>query len=656
MLTLIHALIHAVFAFFLVYFFPGMLAVHALPLRPHWGALQRVLLAFVLSFWLLYVPGMLLARFSLLHFSSVISVLAIEVVLFSGIIFLRRERYSIDDNPGFDDQKARSTLDLPLSIALVAIAVFHLSEILSTAALRGGFFYLSEAKYIIEQHGIPKHVFHFGQQISPQVDKLGFDVVASIYLLLGPDKPELLAKVAYACSVLVGGAAAYGFFVSFTTPALAAAAAVLLYGNTIFGEVVTLRSFFIPESVSFIFLLTAFCFWEKPRHVLWCSFALAACALEHLEIALLGPLFLGVYAVLVAISKYDFSPLRRLLQVGVTSIALFLCGYLLLGTVPDFVESSVKKEKFEAYQGHDPTWEYITNGKSHLAFQAGPYFRSVGHLLQETLLGQGRAFSFSALALGTLFVLLFFAFRAFLSFCHGTSRKEVSGVIGVASVLVIGSILVLGYVTDRMFDVFIYQTEITRRLGPYLSLFGLMLTSEALQQVPWKQKLFQNLFIGIVLVCYVLSFPVLRALPSPFLVSASGGDALRWLRQVPQEGRILANIIGSGGFHVLANRVALLEGHQPFLRPKLLLETLSILDQAREFFRNPQGNQEFLQAHQIAYVAWVRGEVPEFGGPPLFPKGTTPLFPPETVTAEIGTNLLCFEKAFGHIDIYSICP
>ena len=153
-----------------------------------------------------------------------------------------------------------------------------------------------------------------------------------------------------------------------------------------------------------------------------------------------------------------------------------------------------------------------------------------------------------------------------------------------------------------------------------------------------------------VLASYGASVPLRSSLPSPFQLHEDGAALLEYLARQPS-GTVVANEVTTGAFHVIAGQSALLEGHQPVLRPSMITRTLKLREAAEEFFTNPQKHVEFINENQIRYIV-VAPDRSVLGGTPL------------DRNSEINVNESaewalpqgwCLRKQFGGIELYVRC-
>lgn len=635
-------------SFILTHLLPGFVLV-ACPIFERSSGLNFGMIltrSYVLSFFVITLPGLLLARTHLLTQSTSILLVASELALFVAIVLKQRNKFR-----GLSGMKL-SVSSIPFLVTFALILGFHLREILLSPALRGGFFYHSEVKYIIENAGIPDQVSHFGMSVIPQVDKLGYDILTAVYWLLGPGDPILASKVGYVFTVFLGSLAALEFFLLFLPYMLAAAATLLIYANLYLGSVVTIRSFFIPESLALICILLAWSsYFRRENEPVIAGLALGAALLQHLEIALLGTLFLSIAAVARVIETGEFALLKSLLRTAVVTGFAFFLGYLFLGTAPDFVTGAAKREVFEPYNGFDPTWEYMSLGSSHRPFHGGPFFNSLSDLLGAIIQEQG-LLARNALGLMVLSV-LFIVSSLMLVWSFAKSRVRCTPIsaevsFGVASFITLFFIVGLSWWCDQFFTVFIYQTEFVRRLSPYSSIFVLIIlgatSSLLMRRGLWLRRGISLLVPLAAVGFYTASFPYSAPLKTPFRVTESGLSALQWFATAPiaPGETVLTNVVGNGAFHVLTDRIGLLEGHQPFLRPKLLADTLDVIYKAQAFFIAPREHSNFLAENSVSHVVFVEGGESDLGGSPLFPNREV-----VQLEEEATRGLLCLVVEFG---------
>lgn len=658
--------------FLALYLLPG--AVFLLISGVRLPFIGRIAVSWVVSFWLTLLPSVILARFgSLRLLPLLVGIGALTVVCATIVRGLRR---------GTDTVVSRTKPEgLPLAlVAIGAVLAFHLREIWLTAAVRGGFFYLSEVKHIADNFGVPYAVRHFGKEIVPQVDKLGFDLqTVPLWLLLG-ENPLLVNSVGYLGTLVVGCIAVFALFEIISSPLIGAAAVVMVYANLQFGQVTTLRSFFLPEAVAVVHLLIALYLLaflasgreeRKPSHTIFLGLALGACALNHLEVALLAGIFTLFLAFFLDSGQRGGGNGRALFGSAVLAGGVLVLPYLLLGRVPEFVpqlgSAAPSAEQYQAFEGSDPTYEFFSAGERHIPFSTVPQYYPAGLVLREFLRNQGTLFHNYWGALGGLLVLsmavlslLAYALRGRLRYPPST-LPVASGLAAVATIVII---LALTLVSLRSSAIWLYQTEVLRRIAPYAALMALLIVAAALKifslpapstaaetRSSRRSVLAGTTVLLVTICCYGLSFPRAEPLPSPYPVSREGVEVLRWLDEnLPPGATVLANVVSSGAFHVFADAQGVLEGHQPVLRPGLLHEVLQLMREARNFFAQPGSGHDFLARFGIDTVVVVHGPAGDLGGTLLSPKA-----PPVDLSPLVADGTLCKATASGHIEVYRRC-
>ncbi|MCB0344198.1 MAG: hypothetical protein KDD66_03740 [Bdellovibrionales bacterium] len=633
----VFAWVWAASAWFLVFLLPGWLLHFAL--RPT-DRQPGVGTSLVTSMSMLIPIGLVCSRLGLLPF-------ALPLGLCAAVIVLVRNRTRKQPMPVAPDLLEAFALLTACGLA----SALHYGEIFVSPAVRGGFFYLSEIKYFLQHAGLPNTVYHFGSQIVPQVDKFGFDILGALYWQTGPNDPLVLKKVGYLLTLIVGCACAYEFFRKFVGPALSAAAALMIYGNVWLGSAVTLRAFFIPEAIAFVVLLAAFAFAldsvsteNERRSSLFTALALAVCACFHLEIAFIAGSFVASLYIAEGIRSRNSSPFLQLLKTGILSLSLLMLCYFLLGTAPGFLGSSTP-----THNDVDLTWSYFPASDLNLRGVSVPGVLSIHELLHQVFWENGLLLRNPTGAAVILFLFAAASMFAWTILAKSETGECKSIVVAAAASLQVGLLLLISILCNSYFDTWIYRTEALRRLIPYLSVFiliNLIAVSEFIfssTSRSYVKKAPTILFGVLAILFHTASYPYMFPVNSPYTVSPAAAAALKWIsKNTPGETVVLSNIASNGAFHVLADRKALTEGHQPMLRSALVAETINRLQDAEEFFAHPDSN--YLKSNHVSLVVISRGSA-DFGGT-MFAKGFEESEKPD---------FMCRAWKAGHIEIYRYC-
>ena len=256
------------------------------------------------------------------------------------------------------------------------------------------------------------------------------------------------------------------------------------------------------------------------------------------------------------------------------------------------------------------------------ALKSAPPYAPTAAVLRNVARGQGLLFRGRS---GAPLLLLVLAAGAALPLAAYVRRGETSGVharaaaAGVSALCCIAVIATAALVANERQAVWVYATEVTRRVAPYVAFFLVLMlvctASIAAGRRPASRAV-PRFFAAAALACYAVGFPWVRPLDTPFHLTADGRAVLAYLRDAPapRDGFVLTNAVTTGEFHVYAERIGLLEGHQPLLRPRLLAQALERVEGARAFLRDPVAKTSFLLDHDVRYVVLQRGERTDVGG------------------------------------------
>lgn len=620
-------------AWLCIFVLPGWAAARILPQNSSDSSLGT---AMVLSACVLIPLGLICGRFSALWLGLPLAALAAALLLLKS----RGESASCSIK-GAD-------LAVVLVACILAVAL-HYGEIFISPAVRGGFFYLSEIKHFVLSMGLPRSVTHFGSEIVPQVDKFGFDILGAYYWMIGPADPLLLKRAGYLLTVLTGTACAFEFFRRLAPSPFAAAAALLLYADVWLGSAVTLRAFFIPESLAVIFLLASFrlVFMERARgsSAVPAALALAACAVCHLEIACIAGLFAACVYLCDSLKLRSVKPLQTLALVASLSGGAAALCYALLGQAPEFVGTAAK-----SLPTRDVSWDYFPASDMNLRSLPLPGSQGAAEVFLQIFWENGLLFRNGLGAAAALFFFVTASGACFLGLRREACRDDrLPALFGFAAALQVLCLLALAFACNAYFDTWIYRTEVLRRLIPYLSVFLLITFTAALALIS-RRAASKGLRSGLSFLCllvalaaYGASFRYMLPVKSPYTMSSEAVETARWLKENTAPGeKILSNTASNGAFFVLANRISITEGHQPMLRPSLVAQTVELLEQARLFFEQPEEN--FLTERGVEYVVVSRGTA-DFGGTRFV----------EPFSKERRPRFLCPAYSAGHIEVYRRC-
>ncbi len=326
-------------------------------------------------------------------------------------------------------------------------------------------------------------------------------------------------------------------------------------------------------------------------------------------------------------------------------------SYCLLGRAPDFVRSSLSGEQYTAFQGNDPTYEFLAPQGKHSPFSATPLPHALSDLVTQGLRLQGALFHAPLGALAALGVLLIIGSLC-LTRKQTESAKRRYTEPALAALGCICAIALITILSDRTFSIWVYQTEALRRIVPYCSLFLTWWLFLSLEYVATsvRRGLLQLINFGtwcLTIIFFTLSIPLTQPIHSPFRLSTDGFLALKQFENSPAA-HILATEISTGAFHTLTDSHALLEGHQPVLRPTMIIKTLNLIEEARAFFRDPITNSGILNRYKITHVVVTTASQGEFGG--------TRLLPAADVSLELAKLAeLCNSRSIRNIKIFEVC-
>jgi hypothetical protein len=183
-----------------------------------------------------------------------------------------------------------------------------------------------------------------------------------------------------------------------------------------------------------------------------------------------------------------------------------------------------------------------------------------------------------------------------------------AGVVGLGLLL---GVMAIALAFDFHYHIYIEATFGTRRLREITSL-GLIIIAlgviEGLLALLARHRARLAVAVSAVVVIALAAWLLPNnSLQQDIRLSQQRTLVINWMRaRTPCHARFLVNERTEGAVTSLTGRYALLEGMGPFLRVDKLPYVTSLMLSARQFFKNPQGNEAFLRQHGISYVVVSR--------------------------------------------------
>jgi hypothetical protein len=330
---------------------------------------------------------------------------------------------------------------------------------------------------------------------------------------------------------------------------------------------------------------------------------LAAAGLTHLVPALIAGLMLVLYAMAAIVVRRDV--LRRVLVGAGATAVVFLVAYVgVLGLAGGDLGFQ-RATSGAGFTGLPPTVDPTSSFGRQRLVESAPKARFYipPRELAERIVTQSvptvgsttrAALVLAALVLATIgMVLLERAFfpLAFVAW-------------GVAATL-----LAVGLLFSYRYTTLIPANFGPRRLFGYMTLLPALVVPGFLEAAAGPLTRRSRLALAALpLVAAALAIVAATArIPERSLPAAEAGMAVfdRVSSVVPCEVRILPNARTAGSWEAVTGRQSIIEGMAPYLRPEVMAQVLPRLLAAREFFRDPRANRDFLEREGVGYVVFV---------------------------------------------------
>ena len=503
---------------------------------------------------------------------------------------------------------------------LIAYATYHwsLSPYLNLG-VSTPFRYWADGLEIAQAHGIPKDTLQWGALYPATVSKVGFNSFnAAESVMLGATPLQAMAALAW-----LGGVGVYlalwatadelglGWAAPLLPVLLLAAPSswplskaltqdALMFRAEDFGRLVALSAF----------ALAVRCLRTRARRLEFVAvgilFGLAA--FVHLIPVIVAAAMLIPYAIAIRWSRFRVK--ATAMKVAAMGAAAFLTyAAVLLGSHGDLgLQGAQSSATYTKFQGVDPTVLYRTGQR--VPIGSGSAALSAPHLIDDFI---ARAFrigpGISVAVYCALGVLAVVALASTLLWERRLVQVVVVA-IGLALTLVITAMWFAHH-----YSLMIQATFGERRLFDYsalsVTLLILVMAEIGLIRAACVHRALAAGLVAVA-VAIVLVSAVTQALAAPGRSADAASHVNDTLavynlisREVPCNARILPNFKSEGVVEALTGRRSMLEGMSPYLRPSMLIRVLSVIHEAKAFFRRPVARHSLLHDWRIDYVMTV---------------------------------------------------
>lgn len=498
--------------------------------------------------------------------------------------------------------------------------------------------YAADAKNIVEMHGFPQYSIQWNMKLPPVINKISFNIfTATLFAITGFDRAlvlKLFCSTVFAVTVLN----CWLFLRNFFSKGIAATTIITMFLYISFFP----YKFKTYKAEAFGIMLLFLILWvvyeslfKKSRGFLFLIpvfFVLTATS--HGVPAVVAALFILALYISKWIVELQFEGMEAIHVVII--FVLSIIGVFVIFQVPSnsslgFKGSITKSEKYLPYKGFDPTYEFLSivadeegRGTKHRYIQKGAFYAPPALLLKQIVSKNvsdnvpdrvWRRIKHVSDKQRLLFFILMVSATVYLFVKINTAQK----ILLLSSMLFFGAVFLLSVLFSLTYNTYFPAMHGVMREARYIVLLPLFFTAAGGQyfyRVINKYFSSRNygersLYIGAVIaVCCFIVFPSVKRLnklhKQPGVrMSKEGYETLQWLKNnTPEDALILANVRTGGSLDFFSDRIGLLEGGGPFLRPLILDKVLHILDDARDFFTDP-GRGNILKKYNVNYVVTV---------------------------------------------------
>jgi hypothetical protein len=482
-----------------------------------------------------------------------------------------------------------------------------------------GFRYWGDATEIADAGAFPELSLQYGRLYPPAISKLLLNCFnAGVITIVGSEALAGMAAVLWTASVgmavamwAVGRELGLRYFAPLL-PVVTMSNQVVL-NREISEDLQILRAENVGRMIAFCVVVAGIVTLKKRRgwiQPLLVGTLATVAATTHLIALLVGMLMLGCYAFgRILRDAHRIQTLLRALAIPATGVIITAALFLVVPGSVGF-EGASDTQQYELIDGRfDPT--RFLSGQGALETPAEVRMEDSGRSIPDTFVASalGRDTGAGGPSGGGLFPLLVvgglvIAATMLIWFPPELRYTALVG-WGTSAGLVVATIVM----TQRS-DLQVLTTFGARRMFDYSTFAVLLVLLGLVEAAVGLLTRSRPLMVSIaatlaVLVITALVIPSVQRAPAGRGSAAGKGELrlLNWLREnIPCDDRLLANQRTTGVFKVITGRVALAEGMAPYLRPRMLQEVVSLLLEARDFYRDPTKNLGLLEREAIDYV------------------------------------------------------
>jgi hypothetical protein len=576
---------------------------------------SRLALAFGLGYALVACVATLLALVHALSRPAFIGCVVLATAGVWALAFLRaslRAHLSALRGQARDEPFALAA-GLTLLLAVALTRPFYPAELnLSFAA---PWRYWADGLEVAARGGVPAESGQWGTEIPTTVSKVIFNAFeGGVSFLLGTDPLESMQGILAVTAVgLTAALLAVGRELGLRllaplVPALALfLPAWLPFARDFADDLDTYKAENVGRMVALCAVVAGIAYVrgrDRPALAAVAGALLAVAGLTHLVPALVAGLMLALYGIVAALM--DRGVLRHVLVGAAATVAVFAASYLgvlgLAGGDLGFQRATSSTTFTGVPPNIDPTRSF---GRQRLVESApqGRFYIPPADLARtfasEAVPIEGSsglaAPVLAALALATIGMVL--VERALLP-------------LGIVAWGVAVTLLAVGLFFSYRYATLIPANFGPRRLFGYTTLLPALVLPGFLEAVLRLLTRRSSLAVAVLpLVAGALGIGAAAAhIPDRSLPRAEAGLSVieRVAKVVPCGARLLPNARTAGSWEATIGRRSIIEGMAPFLRPEVMAHVLPLLVDAREFFRRPRANRDFLARERVDYVVFVR--------------------------------------------------
>jgi hypothetical protein len=178
----------------------------------------------------------------------------------------------------------------------------------------------------------------------------------------------------------------------------------------------------------------------------------------------------------------------------------------------------------------------------------------------------------------------------------------------------IGTMLAIAFLFSYRYSTAIPGNFGAGRMYDYVAisvalLVGVLLLAVARMVIGPHQRVMAGLAVGVGTVAVVAALARIP-LDRPLSKADDGLQAIAQVAHVvPCGTRMLVNARTAGTWEATTGRLAVTEGHAPYLRPTVINRVVPVIVGANEFFRNPARHLDYLERERVQYVVTVARKV-----------------------------------------------